>query len=237
MVVNKKRLDVSPTGIQGFDDLVDGGFVKNSIITLTGSVATGRTTFGVQFLYNGVMEDGENGMLISFEEQKKNIYRNALKMNMNLKALEDEQKLIFINYPPHEVDLFFEQEETLVNLIDKFGVSRLVIDTASILGTYFDTKEKRREGMLKLIDKLRNWKCTTILINENYENPEISKAMESLCDGVVYFYNPLIKGVRKRGVEVYEMRGSKHSMSVHPMRITSKGIEVDSDKVLDISDK
>jgi len=237
MVVTKKRLDVSPTGIQGFDDLVDGGFVKNSIVTLTGGVATGRTTFGVQFLYNGVMDEGENGMLISFEEQKKNIYRNALKMNMNLKTLEDEQKLIFINYPPHEVDLFFEQEETLVNLIDKFGVSRLVIDTASILGTYFDTKEKRKEGMLKLIDKLRNWKCTTILINENYENPEISRAMESLCDGVVYFYNPLIKGVRKRGVEVYEMRGSKHSMSVHPMRITSKGIEVDSDKVLDISDK
>ena len=120
-------------------------------------------------------------------------------------------------------------------MIDKFGVSRLVIDTASILGTYFDTKEKRREGMLKLIDKLKNWKCTTILINENYENPEISRSMESLCDGVIYLYNPLIKGVRKRGIEVYEMRGSKHSMSVHPMRITSKGIEVDSDKVLDIS--
>jgi circadian clock protein KaiC len=231
----KKRLDVTPTGIQGFDDLVDGGLVKNSIITLTGGVATGRTTFGVQFLYNGVINDEENGMLISFEEQKKTLYRNMLKMNINLKALEDEQKLIFINYPPHEVDLFFEQEETLVNLIDKFGISRLVIDTASILGMYFDNNSKRREGMLKLIDKLRNWKCTTILINENYDNPDISKTMESLCDGVVYLYNPLIKGVRKRGIEVYEMRGSKHSMSVHPMRITSKGIEVDSDKVLDIS--
>ena len=104
-MVMKKRLDVTPTGIQGFDDLVDGGFVKNSIITLTGGVATGRTTFGVQFLYNGVVEGEENGMLISFEEQK-TLYRNMLKLGMNLKALEDEQKLIFINYPPHEVDLF-----------------------------------------------------------------------------------------------------------------------------------
>lgn len=233
----KKRLDVTPTGIQGFDDLVDGGLVKNSIITLTGGVATGRTTFGVQFLYNGVINDEENGMLISFEEQKKTLYRNMLKMNINLKALEDEQKLIFINYPPHEVDLFFEQEETLVNLIDKFGISRLVIDTASILGMYFDNNSKRKEGMLKLIDKLRNWKCTTILINENYDNPDISKTMESLCDGVIYLYNPLVKGVRKRGIEIYEMRGSKHSMNVHPMRITSKGIVVESDKILDISDK
>jgi circadian clock protein KaiC len=231
----RKKLDVTATGIQGFDELLDGGFVKNSIITLTGGVATGKTTFGVQFLYNGIINDDENGMLISFEEQKKTVYRNMLKMGMNLKALEDEQKLIFINYPPHEVDLFFEQEETLVNLIDKFGVSRLVIDTASSLGTFFETKEKRREGMLKLIDKLKNWKCTTILINENYENPDISKSMESLCDGVVYFYNPLVKGVRKRGIEIYEMRGSKHSMNVHPMRITSKGIEVDSNNVLPIT--
>lgn len=230
----RKKLDVTSTNIQGFDDLVDGGFVKNSIITLTGGVATGKTTFGVQFLYNGVIKDDENGMLISFEEKKKTIYRNMLKLGMNLKGLEDEQKLIVINYPPHEVDLFFEQEETLVNLIDKFGISRLVIDTASSLGSYFDTKEKRREGMLKLIDKLRNWKCTTILINENYDNPDISKSMESLCDGVIFFYNPLVKGMRKRGIEVYEMRGSKHSMSVHPMRITSKGIEVDSNNVLKI---
>ncbi len=230
----RKRLDITSTGIQGFDELIDGGFVKNSIITLTGGVATGKSTFGVQFLYNGIVNDDENGMLISFEEKKKTVYRNMLKLGMNLKGLEDEQKLIFINYPPHEVDLFFEQEETLVNLIDKFGVSRLVIDTASSLGTFFDTREKRREGMLKLIDKLTNWKCTTILINENYENPEISKSMESLCDGVVYLYNPLIKGMRKRGIEVYEMRGSKHSTNVHPMRITSKGIEVDSNNVLKI---
>lgn len=234
-MVVKKRLDVAPTGIRGFDILVDGGFIKNSIVTLTGGVATGKTTFGVQFLYNGATKYEENGMLISFEEQKKTLYRNMLKQGMNMKGLEDEQKLIFINYPSHEIDLFFEQEDTLINLIDKFGISRLVIDTATILGTYFDTKEQRKEGMLKLITKLKNWKCTTILINENYENPEISRSMESLSDGVVYFYNPLIKGVRKRGIEVYEMRGSKHSMNVHPMRITSKGIEVESDKVLDIS--
>lgn len=233
MPIKKKMIDKIPSGIPGFDEITEGGFTKNSIIALSGAAGTGKTIFGMQFVYSGI-NNGENGLYICFEEPKKIMYKNMLKLGWNLSAYENEQKLTYLAYPPHEVDLFFDQEDTLVNLIDKFNISRVVIDTATILGMNFDSRNKRKEGLLRLADRLRSWGCTSLLINETQDFPEIASSIESLADSVVYLYYVLDKGIRKRGIEVYEMRGSKHSSQVHSFLISSKGIEVKTNSVLKI---
>ncbi len=228
-----RSVDKIPSGIHGFDEVSEGGFIKNSIISLSGDTGSGKTIFGMQFLYNGATQNDENGMYICFEEPKKIMYRNMLKLGWNLKALEESQKLIYLEYPPHEINLFFEQENTLINLIDKFAINRLVIDKATMLGLHFANQSERREGMLKMIDKLRGWGCTSILIGES--ESEMAGDIDSLADSVIRFYSPLQKGIRKHGIEIVEMRGSKHSMQVHSYMISSKGIEIDPESVLDIS--
>ncbi|MGB9635060.1 MAG: RAD55 family ATPase [Candidatus Micrarchaeia archaeon] len=233
-MIKQRGIDKIPSGIPGFDEISDGGFVRNSIISLSGGVGAGKTIFGMQFLYNGITENNENGMYVCFEETKKSMYRNMLKLGWNLKTLEDSQKLTYLAYPPHEVDLFFDQEDTLINLIDKFAVSRVVFDTVTILGMHFDTKRARKEGMLKFIDKLRKWGCTSLLISETHDYPNIAKSIESLADTVVHLYNIRDKGNRKRGIEIIEMRGSKHSTSIHPFTIGSEGIEIDANSVLEV---
>lgn len=229
-----RSIDKTPSGVPGFDEITDGGFIKNSIASLAGHVGSGKTIFAMQFLYNGATQYNENGMYIGFEEPKKMMYRNMLKFGWNLKGLEDTQKLTYLQYPAHEVDLFFEQEDTLINLVDKFAVSRVVIDTVTVLGTHFPDARTRREGMLKFIDKLRRWGCTTILIGELGDTTDVSRDIDSLSDAVIHITNTLSKGVRKRGIEIVEMRGSKHSNRVHPLHITSKGIEIDHESTLEV---
>lgn len=233
-----KHIDKVPSGIRGFDEISDGGFIRNSIISLVGDIGSGKTVFGMEFVYKGATEFNENGMYICFEEPKKIMYRNMLKFGWNLKALEDAQKLVFLEYPPHEVDIFFEQEDTLLNLIDKFAVSRLVIDPMGVMGMHFDNNASRKAGLMKFADRLRRWGCTSVLISGTHDiSMDISKSISALADSAVQLHTPLIGGKRMRGIEIQEMRGSAHSQIVHEMYIDSNGIRIDPHSVLEISGK
>ncbi len=39
-----------PTGISGFDKLIEGGFIEDDVILLTGWPGSGKSTFGIQYL-------------------------------------------------------------------------------------------------------------------------------------------------------------------------------------------
>ncbi|MEM3364695.1 MAG: ATPase domain-containing protein [Candidatus Micrarchaeia archaeon] len=232
-----RTADRVASGIPGFDEITDGGIIRNTIVSVSGDIGTGKTIFGMQFLYNGASEYDENGMYICFEEPKKIMYRNMLKFGWNIKALEDSQKIVFLEYPPHEVGIFFEQEDTLLNLIDKFGVSRIVVDPVGIMGMHFEDNVSRKAGLMKFTDKLRKWGCTSLMLSGTRDQTtDITSSIEAIADASVRLYNKLIGGRRMRGIEVAELRGSAHSQLVHQMHIGPKGIEIDPHSVLEISE-
>ena len=55
------------TGVPGLDSLVNGGIPENSLVLLTGSTGTGKTTLAMQFLIEGIRH-GEPGIYVSLEE-------------------------------------------------------------------------------------------------------------------------------------------------------------------------
>ncbi|MEK6838518.1 MAG: ATPase domain-containing protein, partial [Candidatus Thermoplasmatota archaeon] len=52
------------TGIDGLDDMLGGGVPRGHSIVVLGSFGTGKTTFGIQFLVQGLI-NGEKGIFIS----------------------------------------------------------------------------------------------------------------------------------------------------------------------------
>jgi len=50
-------LGKSLTGIQGFDQITDGGLPQGRITLIVGGPGTGKTLFAMQFLVNGVRMD------------------------------------------------------------------------------------------------------------------------------------------------------------------------------------
>ena len=56
-------------GIAGLDDMMGGGLLKQSVCALIGTYGTGKTTFALQFLREG-LERGENCIYISLEERE-----------------------------------------------------------------------------------------------------------------------------------------------------------------------
>ena len=77
------------TGIPGLNNLLEGGLIQNSTVLLRGKAGTGKTIFGLQYLIYGALH-GEPGILLSIEENKRDLYRESARFGWNLELLEKE---------------------------------------------------------------------------------------------------------------------------------------------------
>jgi len=224
-----EKVPKTKSGIPGLDDLVNGGFNRGSIIVVSGGTGTGRSTFAMQFLVNGAVEYKEPGMHICFEENKKTMYENMRSYGWDIAALEKGKLLVFIDYPLHEVEHFIEQEGAIRDLIDTMGVERIVIDSITPFAMSFPNEDERRKNVGKLIEKIRKWDCTAMIIAEDAgigsSGIPVTKAgAEIYADAFIHLSYMKVGDRRVRGVEVVKMRGVMHDTRVHEMKITSGGI-------------
>src|SRR5659263_52205 len=60
------------TGIPGLDKMLNGGILDDDVILISGTTGTGKTTFGLHFISNG-LKLGENSLIISLEERPSKI--------------------------------------------------------------------------------------------------------------------------------------------------------------------
>ena len=222
-------VDVVKTGMAGLDKLLGGGLSKGSISTLSGATGSGRSTLALQFLVNGAKMYGEPGLYVVIEETRDSMLKHMNYKNWNLEELENRKQLTFLDYPPYEVDQFMSQNSAIGELIDTMGVERLVIDSIMPVALLFNTADERKKGFLELIQNIRRWKTTTLIVAEAPSGEEIPRTMygiEGLTDGWVHLDYTYSKGSRQRGVEVMKMRGKRHLMKRVPVEIGESGMEV-----------
>ena len=89
------------TGIPGVDELLEGkGLPQGYGIFVLGSPGSGKTTLGIQFLYEGVRQFSENGVYITLDEDIAYVKANAKRLGMDIEALEKEGKLALVDASP-----------------------------------------------------------------------------------------------------------------------------------------
>lgn len=215
-----------PTGIPGLNELIEGGFPRKSLILLSGGPGTGKTTFGVQYLIGGA-QIGENGAFISLEEDIDRILVNMQRYKWDLKRYIDENKIVFSRM---EVYSFETLKAQIENMIDRFGIKRLVIDSLTIIGFFFKDIFKLRRGIFELADSLKKLDVTTLLTSEvpaeAYEKISTFGVEEFAVDGVIRLYRMRKGNVYLRYLSIIKMRGTKHSDKMHPIEFTENGIVV-----------
>ena len=85
------------SGIPGFDDMVNGGFLKGTVNTITGPSGTGKTVFASQFIYYGI-KNGEKGMIITPSESADFLKREMMSsFGWDFSSLEKEGKLSIVD--------------------------------------------------------------------------------------------------------------------------------------------
>ena len=79
-----------PTGIYGLDEMMSGGFPKKRIILVLGGPGAGKTILASQFLYKGLSEFNENGIMVSLDENKHHFYSEMNNFGWDFKKAEEE---------------------------------------------------------------------------------------------------------------------------------------------------
>ena len=71
---------------------------------MAGSAGSAKTVFACQFLAEGIIQYGEPGVFVTFEESPADIRRNMLGFNWDIEAWEAENKWVFVDASIHPND-------------------------------------------------------------------------------------------------------------------------------------
>src|SRR5271168_4879429 len=92
------------TGIAGLDKILLGGLPQGNVVLVQGATGTGKTLFGTEFIYRGITEFGEPGIIVVFETSAQKLIRDAAKMGWNLDELQTQRKLQIVFTSPEVLE-------------------------------------------------------------------------------------------------------------------------------------
>jgi circadian clock protein KaiC len=218
--------DLIKTGIQGLDELFLGGILRGNIIVVEGTPGTGKTTLGMEFIYRGVTQFNEPGMIISFEITPDKLIRNAASLGWDLRGLEEQQKLKIISTTR---EVFYnelqEPDSLLLSEAAEIGVRRIFVDSLRL-----PTQEADRAETFQMLSQgLERQGLTALLamdLPETQQLPSINPE-RFIADTIMFVGTQHFGRAVQRTIEIVKSRGQDYIGGTHSFSILSgKGIEI-----------
>ena len=208
------------SGIPGLDDLIEGGFYPKSTIVLLGSSGTGKSTFAVQFLMEGI-EQGEQALYVTLEEPPEQIMHEAELMGFDLRKYY-EKSLFFIHLKGKNFKKMIEEQlPQLVKARADYNIpTRVVIDPMTPVIWATQDKLEQRELIGKLFYTLKELGVVLCTVEEHSRPGEtIGEDVLLpiyLSDGAIHLEYYPIGGAFNRTLKILKIRGVHHGEGVYP---------------------
>ncbi|MDP3564204.1 MAG: KaiC domain-containing protein [Methanoregula sp.] len=220
-------------GILGLDDMLGGGLIPGSICAIIGTYGTGKTTFSLDFVWDGLTKE-EKVIYISLEEREERILAYMKQKGWDVIPFLNKS-LFIIKLDPTDFNVANNRiKNELPKLIEEVKASRVVIDPISLFEDLFDNESERRQEMYRFMEGLRDRNCTIMMTSETDRNNVFSSRhglIEYLADTVI-----LLRYVRPSdltdvhlALEVVKMRMSAHSREIKPYEIEQDQVMVYSE--------
>lgn len=225
------EMDRVKTGIDGLDEMLEGGLPRSQAVAVMGSFGTGKTTFGLQFIQQG-LKQGEKGIFISLEEDQESILAAARAFQWDLAPYIEQRKLAIVKLEPTDAKTTITRiRSELPDFIKSFGASRIVLDSVSLLNLLFEADHEKRSNLFNLIQMIKRTGATCLMtaeVNDNNPNASRDGLVEYAVDGVIAlrYEENRERGEIQLTVRVMKMRRISHSRRVKPYSITPRGIVV-----------
>jgi KaiC domain protein len=216
------------TGIGGLDEMLGGGIPKGHSIAVIGSFGTGKSTFAMQFIWEGLV-NGEKCIFMSLEEDEESLIESAKAFGWDFSKYLDNN-LLLLKLDPEDAKSSVERlEGDIPELIKEFGASRVAIDSISLITMMYRDLDEKRRIVFKLSKSIKESGATAILTAEvDPRNPEVSRdgIVEYVVDGVILLSFLRETNRLKLTLRILKMRRTAHSREVKIYEIGNKGINV-----------
>ncbi|WP_246289659.1 circadian clock protein KaiC [Hymenobacter terrestris] len=222
------------TGIEGLDEITEGGLPLGRPTLVCGSAGCGKTLLGIEFLVRGILDHDEPGVLMAFEETAAELSANVASLGFDLPQLVADKKLRLdhVHIDRTEIDETgeYDLEGLFIRLgyaIDTIGAKRVVLDTIESLFSGFSNEAVLRSEIRRLFRWLKDKGVTTVITAERGDGTLTRQGLEEyVSDCVILLDNRVIDQITTRRLRIVKYRGSTHGTNEYPYIITEEGLSV-----------
>ena len=243
------------TGIEGLDQMLNGGLIPHRPYIVSGPPGSGKSTLCVQFLLHGLKE-GQQGLLVALEEPPNEVRYNVesfgwkagdveiLDANSDIRRFEPNPTLeisseiapvAMKNIPAkirrtpdgasREITVHSLQQ-ALKNLFAKRRYDRVVIDSVTALRAFCMRNFEENVSTQSFMRFLSESEKTALLTVETPSNGTTSKLETFLARGEIRLYKFRHDNGIKRFISIEKFKGSSHMEAIVPMDLSENGIAV-----------
>ena len=224
----------TPTGVDGLDEITDGGFPQGRPTLICGGAGCGKTLLSMQFLIKGITDYNEPGVFMSFEEPSLDLTLNVKSLGFDLEKLKENKKLIVDHVRVERSEIEEAGEYDLDGLfirlghaIDSIKAKRVVLDTIESLFAGLDNQAILRAELRRLFHWLKTKGVTAIITGERGEATLTRQGLEEyVSDCVIVLDHRVTEQVSTRRLRIVKYRGSTHGTNEYPFLIDADGISV-----------
>jgi circadian clock protein KaiC len=227
--------NVIKTGIRGLDSIFLGGIPRTNVIVLQGLTGSGKTLMGMEFIYRGITEYNEPGLIVVFETSPDKLIRDAAGFGWNLNELQQQKKLQIIFTSPQVFDQEVRSPDSLLlETATEIGAQRIFVDGIGLLSHVLGNSDpiggKYRELLQQLMESLNRENLTAMLsleLGATADSVAKAEMADFLADTVIHLQRERHGRRMQRSLEIVKSRGQDYETGEHTLQITNgKGMEV-----------
>ncbi len=236
---NSERIS---SGIEGLDVLLQGGMIKNSINSIVGSSGTGKTTFALAYVYQGLLE-GDHILYLSFEEPPSKLMLEAESLGIKIKEIaKNHDDLIHLVESEKIVEFMTNILPALAQKLKHKNLkhTRIILDPLTPILWEFPSEKDQRKVLTKIYHHLSS--LGTVL--QTVEEPNAfgqtdigsieTRVPIYLSDSVVHIQNLGLGGKYNRTCKIVKSRRTAHHEGIYPLSFSyGPGIVIDTSTIKD----
>ncbi|HTU46402.1 MAG TPA: ATPase domain-containing protein [Bryobacteraceae bacterium] len=223
-----------PTGVAGLDEILGGGVPAHRLYVVEGSPGSGKTTFALQFLREGVRL-GQRVLYVTLSETLEELRDVATSHHWTLDGIDllelnslserFQEEADYTVFHPSDVEL----EDTVQRIraeVERLNPDRVALDSVSELKILSQTSARYRREILGLKQFFAGRKCT-VLVLDDCTTGDIEQQLQSIAHGVFRMEREAREyGTTRRQIHVVKLRGVQFQDGRHDFVIKSGGLEV-----------
>ena len=223
------------TGIKGLDSILLGGIPRSNVILVQGVTGSGKTLMGSEFVYRGVVQYNEPGLIVVFETNPDKLIRDAAGFGWNLDELQQQKKLQIIFTSPQVFDQELRSPDSLLlETAKEMGAQRIFVDGVGLLNTNLVDSNfvhrTYRELLQQLIESLSRENLAAMFsleIGKAHASIAAAESIDFLADTVIQLGRERHGRRIHRSVEILKSRGQDFEGGEHTMQVTGGwGLEI-----------